>query len=170
MERILALLGIRSVFTSARTLKRTLMKVKSRLPDDKRRGVVYQIPCNNCDHVYTGESKRTLKIRMVEHRRAVQKSDPYNGIAVHVAKSHHSIDWKKARAVKSVQGTGNKELWKPSRSRRARVPINLRRQGLTYISPQSGTRCLTEPDLLSHTLFVVAHVLLAFSPFILVTA
>ena len=36
--------------------------------------------------------------------RAVQKSDPNNGIAVHVAKSHHSIDWKEARVVKSVQG------------------------------------------------------------------
>jgi len=61
LERILALQGICSIFTSARTLKRTLMRVKSRLPDDKGRGVVYQIPCNNCDHVYTGESKRTLK-------------------------------------------------------------------------------------------------------------
>ena len=64
LERILAPLGIRSIFSSARTLKRTQMRVKSRLPDDKRRGVVYQILCNNCDHVYTGESKRTLNIRM----------------------------------------------------------------------------------------------------------
>ena len=54
--------------------------------------------------MYTGESKRTLKIRMAEHRQALQKSDPNNAIAVHVAKSHHSIDWKEARVVKSVQG------------------------------------------------------------------
>ena len=77
-------------------------------PDDKRRGVVYQIPCNNCDHVYTRESKRTLKIHMAEHRRAVQKSDSNNGIAVHLAKSHHSIDLKEARVVSArTLGTKN---------------------------------------------------------------
>ena len=64
LERISASLGIRSVFTPARVLNRTLMKVKSRLPDEKKKGVVYQIPCNNCDYVYTGESQRTLKVRV----------------------------------------------------------------------------------------------------------
>ena len=73
LERILAPLGIHSFFTSARTLKQTLMRVKVHLPDNKRRGVVYQIPCNNCDHVYTGESKRTLKIRMAEHRQSTEE-------------------------------------------------------------------------------------------------
>ena len=83
---------------------------------------MYQILCNNCDHVYTGESKRTLKIHMAEDRWTVQKSNPNNDIAVHIAKSHHSIE---ARVVKSVQGywdTGNKKLWKASKSRRVRVP------------------------------------------------
>ena len=54
LERICASLSIRLVFTPARTLKRTLMKVKSWLPDEKKKDVVYQIPCNNCDYVYTG--------------------------------------------------------------------------------------------------------------------
>ena len=86
---------------------------------------MYQIRCNNCDHVYTGESMRTLKIHITEHRRAVQKSNPNNDIAVHVAKSHHSTE---ARVVKSVQGywdTGNKELWKASKSRRVKSSMNL---------------------------------------------
>ena len=127
VERILAPLGIRSIFTSARTLKRTLMKVKSRLPDDKRRGVVYQIPCNDCDHVYTGESKRTLKIRMAEHRRAVQKSDHNNGIAVHVAKSHHSIDWEKARVVQSVQGYWERRTMEAIEIKKSKSSMNLDR-------------------------------------------
>ena len=65
---------------------------------------MYQILCTDCDHVYTGESKRTLKIHMAEHRWAIQKSDSNNGIAVHVAKSHHNIGWMEARVLKSVQG------------------------------------------------------------------
>ena len=26
--------------------------------------VGYQIPCSNCDHIYTSESKRTLKVHI----------------------------------------------------------------------------------------------------------
>ena len=122
LERIFAPLGIRSIFTSVRTLKRTLMRVKSRIPDDKRGGVVYQIPCNNCDHLYTGESKRTLKTRVAEYRRAVQKSDPNNGIVVYVAKSHHSIDWKEAMVVKSVQGYWERRTMEAIEIKRVRVP------------------------------------------------
>ena len=62
---------------------------------------MYQIPCGDCDQVYTGESNRTLK---VWHKRVVKKSDPNNGIAVHVAKSQHRIDWAEAKVLRSVQG------------------------------------------------------------------
>ena len=49
-ERVCTTVGISSVFATART---------SRLPEERKRGVVYQIHCNNCEHVYTGKSKRT---------------------------------------------------------------------------------------------------------------
>ena len=56
LEKSLAPVSIRLIFTPARTLKWTLMKVKAQLPEDRRRWVVYQVSCNNCDHVYTEES------------------------------------------------------------------------------------------------------------------
>ena len=71
---------------------------------------MYQSPCRNCDHVYTGELKRTLKVCMAEHKQAIQKSDPNNGIAVPVAQSHHSIDWAEVQLVRSGQGYWEKRL------------------------------------------------------------
>ena len=68
------------------------MKVKNRVPEEKKKAVVYQVPCKDCHQLYTGESMRTLKVRLAEHRRAVQKSDVNNGIAVHMANTSHSID------------------------------------------------------------------------------
>ena len=76
LERICTPLGISAVFTPARTLKQTLMKVKTQLPEERKKGVVYQIPRGNYYQVYTGESKRTLKVCMTEHKRAVKMSDP----------------------------------------------------------------------------------------------
>ena len=77
------------------------MHVKNCVPQEKKKAVVYQVP-----KLYTGESKRTLKVRLVEHKRAVQKSDVNNGIAMHVANTNHSIDWVNAKVVKMVPGRG----------------------------------------------------------------
>ena len=60
LERICAPLNIRNVFTTANNLKQVLMRVKSQVPEARKKGVVYQVPCKDCD-VYTGESKKTLK-------------------------------------------------------------------------------------------------------------
>ena len=36
--------------------------------------------------------RRTLKVRMAEHRRVVENKDHKNGIAVHVQKTAHTIN------------------------------------------------------------------------------
>ena len=104
LKRICAPLNIRTVFTPARTLKQTLMKVMNRVPEEEKKAVVYQVPCKDCGKLYTGDSKRTLKVRLAEHKRAVQKSAVNNRIAVHVANTNHSIDWANTKVVKTVPG------------------------------------------------------------------
>ena len=46
------------------------MKVKSKTPDDRKKGVIYQVPCKECT-----VHRRTLRVRLMEHRRAVQRGD-----------------------------------------------------------------------------------------------
>ena len=43
-----------------------------------------------------GETKRTLKVQLSEHRQAVKRGEPKNGIAVHVQKTDHRINWEGA--------------------------------------------------------------------------
>jgi hypothetical protein len=42
-------LGVRTVFKSRHTLRQTLMNVKSKTPEECKRGAVYEIPCADCD-------------------------------------------------------------------------------------------------------------------------
>lgn len=42
-------------------------------------GVVYKIPCE-CGRIYVGETGRTLKQRITEHKRAVKSTDSNNGL------------------------------------------------------------------------------------------
>ena len=82
------------------------MKVKNQVPEEKKKAVVYQVPCKDCHQLYMGETEWTLKVRLAEHRRAVQKSDVNNGIAMHVANTSHNIDWANARVVNSNRVLG----------------------------------------------------------------
>ena len=49
--------------------------------------------------MYTGETGRTLKVRMAEHKGAVRMGDVNNGLAVHSLKTGHPIEWSQARVV-----------------------------------------------------------------------
>ena len=77
------------------------------------------------EQLNTGESKRTLKVSMTEHKRAVKMSDPNNGIAVHVAKSQHSIDWPGAKVVRTVHGYWEWRTMEAIEIRRSKRSMNL---------------------------------------------
>ena len=94
---------IRTVFKTVKTLRRTLMRVKNMVPEEKKKGVVYEIPCKDCSQTYVGETGRTLKKRISEHKQAVRRLDSNNGIAVHVQLQDHRIDWEGACVIENEQ-------------------------------------------------------------------
>ena len=67
--------NIRQVFKPCRTIRHTLVRVKNRIPEDRRN---YEIPCKDCEKLYIGETGRTLKKRVSEQ--AVRKFTMSNGV------------------------------------------------------------------------------------------
>ena len=57
IEKVCAPLGIKAVFKPTNTMRRSLIHVKKKVPQEKKRSVVYQVPCKGCDQVYIGETK-----------------------------------------------------------------------------------------------------------------
>ena len=94
---------VRAVFKSRDVLGQTLTKVKTRLPEEKRKGVVYRIPCGDCDSCYIGETGRTLQKRITEHKYAVKTNDRKNGIAVHAWDLDHRPRWEDAEILEHEQ-------------------------------------------------------------------
>ena len=66
------------------------------------KGIVYSIPCE-CGSLYIGETGRTLKTRLMEHKRSVCNRDTNNGIAVHVIETDHSVQWEQAAVIKTEE-------------------------------------------------------------------
>ena len=61
-----------------------------------------------------GETGRTLKERLVEHKRAVREWKETSEIAVHVAETRHTMDWTGTLVVdreKEYFKRGCKESW-----------------------------------------------------------
>ena len=72
---------MQTVFKSGHILGQSLMRIKTAVEGDIKKGVVYKIPCGECDHVYIGKTGRNLKERIKEHQYSVKKKNMNNGIA-----------------------------------------------------------------------------------------
>ena len=72
---------MRTTFKSKETLREALVQTKDPQPEWKKKGVIYLVPCAKCESVYIGETGRTLKKKISEHKGAVKRHDVKNGIA-----------------------------------------------------------------------------------------
>ena len=59
---------IRSTFYSENTICKLLCKPKDWVATEDKNNIVYEIDCSNCEAVYFGESKQSLKSRSDEHK------------------------------------------------------------------------------------------------------
>ena len=101
------------LFKPVKTLRQTLMK--THVPEEIRKQVVYEVPCKVCSKTYVGETKWTLKVRLGEHRQAVKTGDHKNWIAVHAHNT--ACNWWMGQKWRRWQPTiGVEEPLKPSKS------------------------------------------------------
>ncbi len=63
-------------------------------------GVVYRIPCQDCEKSYVGQTQRNLDRRIKEHKRAVVTGDTAtSALAEHSWSLHHRIDWEETTVL-----------------------------------------------------------------------
>ena len=84
---------IRSTFYTENTLHKLLCKPKDRVATEDKNNIVYEIDCSNCEAVYFGESKRSLKSRSDERKRSARNCDcDKNEIAKHCWEADHNFN------------------------------------------------------------------------------
>ena len=95
VSRILAPLRIKTAM-GAQQRKWSLMKSgKDLLPSESQPGVIYALGCRDCPKVYIGETGRTVKQRVKEHKDYTKKGDDHmSAVAKHVYDTGHAIHWQ----------------------------------------------------------------------------
>ena len=100
LRRILRSHKIRSTFYTEKTLQKFLCKPKDRVATEDKNNIVYEIGCSNCEAIYFGESKRSLKLPSDEHKRSVRNCDcDKNEIAKHRWESDHNFNWGQKKVI-----------------------------------------------------------------------
>ena len=60
---------------------------------------VYNIPCNDCEKSYYGQTGRSINHRILEHKRAVRYGHENNGIFLHLKNTGHRINWENSELI-----------------------------------------------------------------------
>ena len=101
IKRVLSELDIVVHFYPMWTLRHLLVNLK---PPNLINGVIYRVPCKQCDKVYIGQIGRSLECRLKEHKRAVKcESVDASAIAEHVWKEGHQVDWESAGVLNTYK-------------------------------------------------------------------
>ena len=67
--------------------------------DRQRSGIVYKISCTQCNFVYYGQTERSLKSRIVDHKKAVAGFDQNSQVADHVHLFGHNKKFENVKVV-----------------------------------------------------------------------
>ena len=67
--------------------------------DHPSSGIVYKINCRQCDFVYYGQTERSLKMQVSEHKKAVLMFYENSKVVSHVHQCHHQMDFDDVKVV-----------------------------------------------------------------------
>lgn len=114
-QRVIKSYNISCAAKPVRTLRNFLVHAKDKRSFEENTGVVYKIPCANCDSAYIGETGRNLGTRLSEHRKDSRSEEhrPYtrnqkrasqsvyhsSAVTDHAAQFNHVIDWDGCRIL-----------------------------------------------------------------------
>ena len=81
-------------------MRKLLCNPKDRVATEHKNNIVYEIDCSNCEAVYLGESKQSLKSCSDEHKRSVRNCDCDNNEFVkHCWEIDQNFSWDQKKAI-----------------------------------------------------------------------
>ena len=111
-------------------IKSLFNKHKDQPNNEDKQNAVYQIPCQDCEKVYIGETSKTIKSRITKHKNAIKREDERSLPAKHVTENDHRFDWTEIKILnhaKTREAREFKEAWhslrNPAINRHIDIPI-----------------------------------------------
>ena len=85
--------GVKVAMKPVKTIGNIHTSSKDPIAEHEKSRLVYKIPCADCEFVYVGQTKRDLKSRVAEHKRAVKNAEPEkSALCEHLKLFDHRIN------------------------------------------------------------------------------
>ena len=100
IQRVLNEVGVKVAMKPHLTIRKLLPSLKEPLDNSEKSCLVYQVLCRHCSFVYIGQTKRDLKSRLDEHKRAIKNQRPdLSAFCEHSITTDHIISWTEAKIL-----------------------------------------------------------------------
>jgi hypothetical protein len=129
--------GLNTVFKKGKSIGAILSKRDNKNIIDLH-DVVYNVNCNECDSVYVGTTKRQLKNRISEHKKALNKCYIKSNVADHAFSTKHDINWNNPKvkySEKNYSARNFLESWNIEQHKYMCVPLMNDRQNIKTCIP-----------------------------------
>lgn len=80
------------------TTKPIFTQLKTQIPKEKKSNIVYEIPCQNCDSIYIGQTKQYLEKRIQEHK---SKKDAHTALNDHTKQTGHTFNFQDTKILQT---------------------------------------------------------------------
>ena len=100
-------LDVQIAESTSTTIKDLIKEKPKTIP--KSDAGIYMIPCRDCNQCYIGETARTIKKRIYEHKRALQIDDQLNALVGHRNKYDHNFNLKKTQMIKYIHQSSKRK-------------------------------------------------------------
>lgn len=138
LARILRSQNIRVTEKPLQKIRNHLVHPKNAVDPLDRRGAVYKVKCVDCGAKYVGETKRTTRTRIEEHKRALRLDQPEkSAMAEHALTTGHDVDWAGVEVV-DREDHWLKRRWKEAIAIKTHGASLNRDQGLILPPQYSG--------------------------------
>ena len=100
ISRVLKRFNIKSHYKPLNKLSNIFGLPEDPVEQSKKCGVVYEVPCGDCDRVYVGQAGNSLETRLKQHQAACRLfQTEKSALAEHSIQADHRINWGDAKVV-----------------------------------------------------------------------
>ncbi|XP_045474883.1 uncharacterized protein LOC123680811 [Harmonia axyridis] len=86
------------VCTNKKNLRSMFSDGRDKLSDSEKSGV-YKLFCDECPAFYVGQTGRSLKVRVEEHKKSILQNKSTTGFSTHCISCNHFIDFNKTKIL-----------------------------------------------------------------------
>ena len=111
LSRCLRKYNVRTVHKTSNTLKQKLTRVKDQASTKEKTGIIYSIPCKDCNEQYIGQTRRTLPERIYQHKNAYKNLDFQKTATInHSIDNNHQIDFESSHILAREKNHKRREI------------------------------------------------------------